>query len=229
MPDNPYYSPSQISLYINGYHVDDAISISYSVQDQKTPIYGYNDHEFRTLVKSRSIVQGELDIHFRFFGYLTWVIEKVNSTLESLTSAKDLQLLKHFKNVDKNMEVFSNIGTPNKRAEAISILLSSGRHRQQRANELLDELKSRYWRQPEDALDPQSRSRPGLSSEDFDIVIQYGNVIEKSHPLTSIMIKGARIIGQSSVISGEVPDGGVPVRETYQFVAKSIVPGPRRS
>lgn len=229
MPDNPYYSPSQISLYINGYHVDDAISISYSVQDQKTPIYGYNDYEFRNLVQSRSIVQGELDIHFRFFGYLTWVIEKVYSTLDSLTNAKDLQLIKHFKNVDKNMEVFSNIGTPNKIAEVISRISGPAPSRPIQAKGLLEELKKRYWRQPEDALDPKSRSRPGLSSEDFDIVIQYGNVIEKSHPLTSITIKGARIIGQSSVISGEVPDGGVPVRENYQFVAKSIVPGPRRS
>jgi len=61
-PGRPYYSPCQASVYIGDVWIDDAADIQWEVRDEKTPIYGFADYDFRATLRGRSVVSGVLVI-----------------------------------------------------------------------------------------------------------------------------------------------------------------------
>lgn len=66
---------SNVSVYLNGYHVDLAYRIDYKEDTGKVPIYGYNDLTYSSIAATRSIVQGILVVNFAFPGYLQFAIQ----------------------------------------------------------------------------------------------------------------------------------------------------------
>lgn len=225
MGENPYYSPSQVKILIGDYVVDDAISIQWNVQDQRIPIYGYNDRKYRTTVAGRSIVQGMLEINFRFFGYLTWAMQQIKEDADILETASDVALVKHLNNKDESLKTFKNYAGLEEKASHIanSFADSLKAKTKNRSSAFVpgayfDKLKDLHWKRESQV----AFQRPGELDTSCNIIVQYGNVINETNPLTSLLIRDVQFVGQSTAISAEVPDGGMPVREAYPFLARSV-------
>ena len=71
---NIYPTASNVSVYINGIHIDQAYRIDYKESLPKSPIYGYNDEKYTKAIKGRSLIQGLLVVNFTFPGYLKAVL-----------------------------------------------------------------------------------------------------------------------------------------------------------
>src|SRR5678809_314400 len=71
--DLDYFSSQQAALYIGDVFVDEVIALSYSVQQSKTPIYGYASQLFDAVSHGTVIVQGQFSVNFKESGYL-WLI-----------------------------------------------------------------------------------------------------------------------------------------------------------
>lgn len=86
-----YWSPTQIKLYTSGSGtdaglawLDDAIGIDIRIQDQKIPHFGYADHLFRRVSHGRTMISGNLYIHFRYPNYLTHAIDNQRKALKPI-------------------------------------------------------------------------------------------------------------------------------------------------
>lgn len=75
------FSGSQISVMIGDVVIDEATSIQFSVQNSKTPVWGYADHYYAFTADGHIFVQGTLSITFKESGYLLYPIKRfVNRT-----------------------------------------------------------------------------------------------------------------------------------------------------
>lgn len=71
--DNEYFDETDMFLYIGDVWVDEIVHLAYSVEQQKTPIYGYASQLFDTTAAGHVIVTGQFSINFKEAGYL-WTI-----------------------------------------------------------------------------------------------------------------------------------------------------------
>lgn len=71
-----YFSGSQAAIYIGDVLVDEITSIEWSLIQQRTPLYGYNDMLYRDISKGRVFVQGQFSVNFKEAGYLWLVLNR---------------------------------------------------------------------------------------------------------------------------------------------------------
>lgn len=69
-----YKTSSTVSVFLNGFHIDQAYRIDYRENSDKVPIYGYNDIFYSKAVQSKTIIQGMLVVNFVYSGYLNRAI-----------------------------------------------------------------------------------------------------------------------------------------------------------
>jgi hypothetical protein len=81
-----YFSGSQVALYIGDVLVDEVTAISYQVQQQKKPLYGYADEYFRAVSKGQILVQGQFSINFKEAGYLFLILDRYQTIMHGKTS-----------------------------------------------------------------------------------------------------------------------------------------------
>lgn len=244
MSDSPYFSPSQIGLFINGYLVDDACSIQWEVVDEKRPVWGYNDQDFRRMVKGRSLVQGYLEVNFRYHGYLTRVV-KASEKPNFPETLRELQTINRVNNTENYLNLYKQFDSPDVKAEALRKAFETlgqfgidpqREHKRAQVDELFKQLKNQYWHEDEERRDlPRTiEERPGRLIDDpafkdgFNILVKFGdfykNIDSSIDRNTTLLIENVHIIRQPVAISASVPDAGGPIKERYHFMARSIHP-----
>src|SRR3990167_10850494 len=94
--DLDYYSGSQCSLYIGDVYIDEAVGMSFTVSQNKQPIYGYASQLFDAVSYGNVIVQGSFAVNFKESGYLWLVLHRykrfenaTNTIVERYANVKD--------------------------------------------------------------------------------------------------------------------------------------------
>ena len=64
-----------VTVAIDGYHIDLAFRMDWKEDQPKIPRYGYNDYEFSRVIPGRKIIQGFLVINFVAPNYLGAIVE----------------------------------------------------------------------------------------------------------------------------------------------------------
>lgn len=77
--DLDYYSAAQCFLYIGDVWVDEVTSLQYTVQQSKTPLYGYASQLWDDCAAGHVIVQGGFSINFKEQGYLWAVLRRYHN------------------------------------------------------------------------------------------------------------------------------------------------------
>jgi len=68
-----YYSGTDCKIFFGDIWVDDIVTIQYSINQTKTPIYGYASQNYDAVCKGQVLVQGTLSIAFKEVGYLNTI------------------------------------------------------------------------------------------------------------------------------------------------------------
>ncbi len=94
--DLEYFSSNQAALYIGDVFVDEVIALSYSVQQSKSPIYGYASQLFDAVSHGTVLVQGQFSVNFKESGYLWLILHRykrfqnaVDETISRYNNVKD--------------------------------------------------------------------------------------------------------------------------------------------
>jgi hypothetical protein len=89
MSNYSYYSGANVSIYVNNKELLECAGISFSYQNSRQPIYGYNSTLFDAMLPGREIIQGNFLINYVETNYLLSLlnIEDNNSlSYNALTS-----------------------------------------------------------------------------------------------------------------------------------------------
>jgi hypothetical protein len=92
-----YFSSSQIQVMMGDILLDSAISLSYELRQNKTPVYGYANQYFTFVADGQVFVSGSLVIAFKEAGYLLYPIKRFHNLAASSTWASpryDVQKVK---------------------------------------------------------------------------------------------------------------------------------------
>lgn len=65
-----YYSSVDAEIYFGDIFIDEVTSITWSIQQQAMPIYGYNSYTFDDIAVGARLVQGQFAVNFTKAGYL---------------------------------------------------------------------------------------------------------------------------------------------------------------
>lgn len=232
---SPYFSSSRVALFINGMLVDDAVGISYNVRDPKTAIHGYNDYDARRFIPGKSIVIGQIAIHFRYHGYLTYAIRSQPGPRALVDSLNDMRQLKNYENIDNYQLLFREFDDVESKADSIfeayqTYLRNQGARNLERESsrrvplEYIDFVQDTYWNYGDQEERAPIETRPGRTRSKFDIVVRFGDIDAEWDPGTTIIIEDVNLTDAGTAIYAEVPDDGTPVREVYSFTARTIRP-----
>jgi hypothetical protein len=83
------FSGAQISLYIGGIWVEDAVSIQYTLSDPKSPVYGYNSRYYDMVAFGNRVVQGQIAIAYTEEGYLSSILYAHKKMMGELDGEED--------------------------------------------------------------------------------------------------------------------------------------------
>jgi hypothetical protein len=88
--DNDYFSGAQAALYIGDVLVDEVTSISFAVNQSRSPLYGYASALFDAVSKGNVIVQGNFTVNFKEAGYLWLVLNRYKRLMKGETPFLDV-------------------------------------------------------------------------------------------------------------------------------------------
>lgn len=71
-----YHSGSQINIMLGDVVLDTCVGISFNVEQQKVPVFGFASQYYDYLAEGKVIVQGELIIAFKEAGYLMYPMQR---------------------------------------------------------------------------------------------------------------------------------------------------------
>jgi|WetSurMetagenome_2_1015567.scaffolds.fasta_scaffold181467_2 hypothetical protein len=200
-PNNfSYFSGSQITMYIGDVLLDEAVFVSYQLQQNKKPIFGYASQYWDAVALGTVLVQGSLAVNYIDNKYLTILIFDVLSRKSGQTVAAP-------KANPRPMDQMSFMS----QAAGYNILTDTGK---QNFNQTMQAQKNQFWTSPSDkSAMPRPDNMPPI-----DIILTYGNNAAGSLGSTNKRLEAVVFTGETQTI--EI--SGQPILEVYQFIARSI-------
>lgn len=230
-------------IYIGDVFVDEITSISYTLRQSKTPIYGYASQLFDTTSRGQVIVQGQFTINFKEQGYL-WAIlcRWFNQAAGPGRIANSLIAGKLNADPDgrggapirgSNGTLMSRAGierltsgdaTRAERYQAYNSLAGystfSGGARDKTFEDIMEAFEDHIWsNKTNDELLQMTRRADDNHFDGFDIFCTFGNYANKFANHTVCKIIGVRLLGFGKVVAL----GQNPVQESYEFLARAVV------
>lgn len=98
--DVRYYSSVDAEIYFGDQFVDEVTAISFQVQQQTMPIFGYNSYTFDDIALGSRLISGQFSINFTKNNYLSEVL-KVLTAISRKAYTKDVPQTSNFKDADR--------------------------------------------------------------------------------------------------------------------------------
>ncbi|MBR2246182.1 MAG: hypothetical protein IJ880_04020 [Bacilli bacterium] len=216
-----YFSGADMHIYFGDIWVDEITDLSFQMQEEVLPIYGYNSYTFDELARGRRMISGMFTMNFTSVGYLQKILDHadaINHVVGAAAGANPINI----KNYDKY------------RLDEILALYGKDSF-EQIANEYEEAIWGKSEMSESNALSLPNQPYFQRNNKDgFDIRIHYGPVEEtyrnnsvyrvdsqRMKPnLTVESLNGVQITGlqKSAGTSGQ----GAPVQEIYTFIAQDL-------
>ena len=203
-----YVSSTQATIYIDDVWVDDACLIEYSSNNSKEPIFGYNSSRWDDVAVGHSIVTGTLVIHYRYNGYLfKAIINKKSSDLRvAREKATDLSSKFSFvPSVESQVNALVESLDDNIMAKSI--------------------LKGMIWREYTDGVNTNpANSELYKLLPPVDIYVHLSPDEKPSRDNIEVLKNVTFVSSGKRLDNTSAEFGGSPIRESYNFLARSIEP-----
>lgn len=104
MSNYSYYSGANVSIYVNEKELLECAGISFSYQNSRQPIYGYNSTLFDAMLPGREIIQGNFLINYVTPNYLLKLLnqEKAQSISYNVLNSPSFEIGIVFGGPDNN-------------------------------------------------------------------------------------------------------------------------------
>lgn len=97
-----YYSSIDADILFGGIFIDEVVNISWQVQQNAMPIFGYNSYTFDDIAVGSRLVQGSFTINFTEANYLTRVLQTM-TTIARKTYGQDIPATSSFAAADRKI------------------------------------------------------------------------------------------------------------------------------
>lgn len=97
-----YYSSLDADILFGGIFIDEVVNISWQVQQNAMPIFGYNSYTFDDIAVGSRLVQGSFTINFTEANYLTRVLQTM-TTISRKMYGEDVPATSSFTATDKKI------------------------------------------------------------------------------------------------------------------------------
>ena len=232
-PKREYFSGSNVKVYFGDVWVDELTEISFSLQEQVAPIYGFHSYTFDRVSRGNRMVQGTFTINFTENGYLKTILKRIS----------DNMIKYRMKNVQKTPSKELLLKT-NYTAETIKDLLNISDV--DVYNEQIEALKDSFWGKQDysaSSIVPwkdndtfyytQRGSMNNLLKENgFNILIDFSpdaNTRDFEDCINNINKKGSLFTTYRNIIGvhigsevQQITNNGQVVSITYQFIARDL-------
>lgn len=217
-----YFSGADVHLYFGDIFVDEITNISFQLQEEVMPIYGYHSYTFDAVARGKRLVQGQFAINFTSVGYLQEIINNANAIYMAIEEGKQKDLIKpeYYKNMSLS-EILAKLGKSS-------------------FEQIADEYEKAIWGTTDDKdatyLGYSDSPYFGQDQLGFDIRLQYGAVSEATNyvngkfyqkyseeppNLTVDVINGVQLTGLMKTGIG-TDSAGAPIQEIYSFIARDF-------
>jgi hypothetical protein len=220
---NEYFSGADMHIYFGDIWVDEITDISFTLQEEVLPIFGYNSYTYDTIARGKRMIQGQFTLNFTSTGYLQQVLTHADAIEHALEVGKQKKIVdpKYYEQY-KLDEILKLYGKESFEQIANEYEEALWGVEEDNENTYLSPVNAPYFQ----------RNTP----MGFDIRIQYGAVSEMMHHkkkefyesnkgnafpnLTVETINGVQINGFMK--TGSTSSQGAPVQETYSFIARDL-------
>jgi len=247
-----YPTPGDVKIYIGTNYVDDAYRIDYDERNNKVPLVGYHQKHFVQVADGKVMIVGNIIIHFRFPGYLTYAIKSV------LNRGEDAALAEGAKGSEAPPGTTSGQASPTRTKaygpsskdtviQAIELMRKSTVDQRVRALVLSHE--NGYFDQQSTLLKTVYGQFRGGSSPKFDplespvemspeafmgagtgldLRLYYGYIggtdqgVHVTEVLRGVHFTGRRKVVNASTSGGDLSASGQSILEVYPFFARSV-------
>ncbi len=216
-----YFSGADVKLYFGDVWVDEVTSITFQLQEEVMPIFGYHSYTYDAIARGKRLLQGSFAINFTSVGYLQQILENANAIFYALEQGEKKGIIQpHYYENMKLSDIMKKLG-------------------KETFEEVADEYEQAIWGESKDIHEHLSYAdRPYFRQDDlgFDIRIQYGAVSEasnyingrfyqkaKSEPpnMTVDVINGVQLTSLYKQGIG-TESAGAPIQEIYGFMARDL-------
>lgn len=244
-----YWSSNQALIFIGPYLLDEVVAITYTYNQSKVPIYGYNDQYYQVVAGGKSIGQGQLTINYIDSSYLSYAMiygasksaktsyGQINA-IRALATASDSQFKALLADLAKNdLNKAGNRKTPDRLLKRIAEAFSQD---PDGAKAAIQELKHKFWG-TQDKL--ASKTLKGLAynnKNDYkdikkhiddngvagwrpDLLPPISIVVSHGDPTTKQSIYRVLYDVEFTGLSSQINIGGSPQTETYPFIYRTLV------
>ena len=232
----PYFSGSQVKLWIGEIYLDEVTDLVWTSQTDKIPVYGYASRFYDTIGQGRTLVQGSFIINFKYNGWLHMILNLIKnpdkgSIFRDPEAARDAigdWVSRHvaYQDINKGDPAAVNHEANN----LIRELALSPEPKTYR--DFVEKLREKLWTNYKDSKTGMSKVETSFAANQverrspFDISITYGippaPEMDATVPLGSFTAK--RIAGISLTSVGQkIELSGAPVGEQYSFIARATL------
>lgn len=198
-----YYSGANIGLFVGANQITNAVGFEMSLQQNKTPVYGYASSLFDGVANGVVQVSGVLWMNFTQAQLMSaFVANNAGAIASQIDLGKQMDML-----FSSNSVVPEDF---------------------QMVEQLSEDFKNAYWGESTELLEGQNledptlvlHARPDQHLKGFDIFVTYGVPFQQTANTNSTqrIVKDVRIVGFGQTISID----GEPVIETYPFIAREV-------
>lgn len=243
--DQDYFSGSQVSIYVGDVWVDEITSFSYSVTQQKSPVYGYASQLVDVIAPGQVLVEGNFTINYKEQGYLWGVLSRyknlqLKGELQPPISPDKMKIDTRAPSEGANAPVVGHkrvaLGTIESllsgkltKNEIYERYLSIAGYATFDANsesekafeDIMEAFENQVWGggPVNRGMDSQIRRTDSNEFDDFDIYVVFGNYQNDMSNHTTQKIVGVHLTSQGK----QIMVGGAPIQEEYSFIARTVV------
>lgn len=209
-----YYSGANIGIFVGGNQLTDAVGFEMTLQQNKTPVYGYASSLYDGVANGVVQVSGTLWLNFTQAQLMSAFVANAFGRVDPTSL-----------DVGASASEFLSAALGDDGATPIDLELISS---------YSDELKEQYWFETPDNLGNSrqeggnlgnsahvAHARPDQHLNGFDIWVTYGVPFQQSSNTNSTLrvVKDVRIVGFGQTISID----GEPIIEAYPFIAREVL------
>lgn len=230
--EREYFSGANVKVYFGDVWVDQLADISFSLEEQVAPIYGFRSYTYDRIARGQRYVQGEFTLNFTENGYLQNILERIASGMEGSG-----QVSQH-----SNSAPYVAQGAPERTIQDLLEMRSPDAYQGQ-----IDALKHSFWgSQVHSNLTPspakkeqdvfyyaeRSGETNPLREHGFNVLIDYspdannrdfldcldGTKDGKSFFQSFRTLIGVHLMGESQVIA----NNGKVLQQSFRFIARDL-------
>jgi len=244
-----YPTPGDVKIYIGTNYVDDAYRVDYDERNNKVPLVGYHQKHFVQVADGKVMIVGNIIIHFRFPGYLTYAIKSVLNRMEDGALSDGSGAPQGAASGQPNPTRTTAYGLPSKDTviQAIELIRKSTVDQRVRAlvvshkfgffdqqSTLLNTVYGQFKGDASPKFDPLE-SPVEMSPEAFmgagtglDLRLYYGYIggtdqgVHVTEVLRGVHFTGRRKVVNASTSGGDLSASGQSILEVYPFFARSV-------